>query len=135
MEVLYEFQREEEATEEEVNAQYQKCKAALENLEFRSTLTEDEDELDCVLEINSGAGGTESCDWVAMLMRMYEMWANKAGHEVKILSLQPDDVAGYRSVALEMKGAFIYGFLKGEMVSSNAKPLTELTTNDSVFME
>ena len=114
MEVLYEFQREEEATEEEVNAQYQKCKAALENLEFRSTLTEDEDELDCVLEINSGAGGTESCDWVAMLMRMYEMWANKAGHEVKILSLQPDDVAGYRSVALEMKGAFIYGFLKGE---------------------
>jgi peptide chain release factor 2 len=79
-----------------------------------STLNGEEDELDCILEINSGAGGTESCDWVEMLCRMYSMWTEKSGRKLKILSIQPDAVAGYRNVSLEISGSFAYGYLKGE---------------------
>lgn len=114
LEVLYEFYREDEATEEELNAQYEKTLAAVDDLEFRSTLNKEEDELSCLLEINAGAGGTESCDWSEMLLRMYIMWAEKSGFKVKQLNRVDGDVAGIRSVEIEIKGDFVYGLLKGE---------------------
>lgn len=114
LEVLYEFYREEEVTEEELNAQYDKTLAAVDDLEFRSTLNKEEDELSCLLEINAGAGGTESCDWAEMLLRMYIMWAEKSGYKVKQLNRVDGDVAGIRSVEIEIKGDFVYGLLKGE---------------------
>lgn len=114
LEVLYEFYREDEATEEELNVQYEKTLAAVDDLEFRSTLNKEEDELSCLLEINAGAGGTESCDWSEMLLRMYIMWAEKSGFKVKQLNRVDGDVAGIRSVEIEIKGDFVYGLLKGE---------------------
>ncbi|MFK8005905.1 MAG: peptide chain release factor 2 [Saprospiraceae bacterium] len=114
LEVLYEFYREEEVTEEELDAQYEKTLAAVDDLEFRSTLNKEEDELSCLLEINAGAGGTESCDWSEMLLRMYIMWAEKSGYKVKQLNRVDGDVAGVRSVEIEIKGDFVYGLLKGE---------------------
>lgn len=114
LEVLYEFWKEEEATEADVKTQYQAAEDSIESLELQSTLDKEEDSFDCVLEINSGAGGTESCDWVQMLSRMYTMWAEKSGHQIKILNIQPDDVAGYRNVSMEISGEFVYGYLKGE---------------------
>ncbi len=113
-EVLLEFLKEGESTDAEVNAQYQKAEETISELELKSTLDHEEDELPCVLEINSGAGGTESCDWVAMLFRMYKMWAEKSGYTVKELNIQPDSVAGYRNIAIEISGDFAYGYLKGE---------------------
>lgn len=113
-ETLLEFQKEGESTEAEVNEQYEAAEQAISELELQSTLDKEEDELACVLEINSGAGGTESCDWVAMLYRMYKMWAEKSGYKIKELNLQPDTVAGYRNVSVEINGNFAYGFLKGE---------------------
>ncbi len=86
----------------------------VDDLELQATLDKEEDELACVIEINSGAGGTESCDWVQMLSRMYEMWADKSGYKRKMLNIQPDSVAGYRNVSMEISGNFAYGFLKGE---------------------
>lgn len=77
-------------------------------------LRSEEDRLNCVLQINSGAGGTESCDWASMLMRMYLMWAEKNGFKVKELDMNPGDVAGIKSVSLEIEGEFAYGYLKGE---------------------
>ncbi len=74
----------------------------------------EEDRLNCVLQINAGAGGTESCDWASMLMRMYIMWAEKQGFKVKELDFNAGDVAGIKSVSLEIEGEFAYGFLKGE---------------------
>ena len=114
LEVLYEFYKEEEVTEEELDAQYDKTLAAIDDLEFRSTLNKEEDELSCLLEINAGAGGTESCDWAEMLLRMYIMWAEKSGYKVKQLNRVDGDVAGIRSVEIEIKGDFVYGLLKGE---------------------
>jgi peptide chain release factor 2 len=113
-ETLLEFQKEGESTEAEVNEQYREAETAISELELQSTLDQEEDELACVLEINSGAGGTESCDWVAMLYRMYKMWADKSGYKFKELNLQPDTIAGYRNVSVEISGSFAYGFLKGE---------------------
>lgn len=114
LEVIYEFFKEEEASEEEVDAKYAEALAAIEDLEFRSTLNKQEDELGCLLEINAGAGGTESCDWSQMLYRMYTMWADKKGFKVKELNLQEGDVAGIKSVSVEINGDFAYGLLKGE---------------------
>ncbi|MCB9040714.1 MAG: peptide chain release factor 2 [Lewinellaceae bacterium] len=113
-EVLYEFFREGEGTEEEVDARYEDALEAVEGLEFRSTLNKPEDELGAVLEINSGAGGTEACDWSEMLLRMYTMWAEKKGFKVSELNRQDGDMAGIRSAAIEIDGAFVYGLLKGE---------------------
>ena len=113
-EVLLEFQKEGEAGEEEVEAKYNEALAEVDDLEFRSTLNQPEDELSAILEINSGAGGTEANDWTEMLMRMYIMWGEKNGHKVSQLNYQPGDVAGVKSVALELKGDFVYGLLKGE---------------------
>ena len=114
LEVLFEFYKEDEATEEELDAQYDKTLAAVDDLEFRSTLNKEEDELSCLLEINAGAGGTESCDWAEMLLRMYIMWAEKSGYKVIQLNRVDGDVAGIRSVEIEIKGDFTYGLLKGE---------------------
>lgn len=114
LEILQEFLQEGEISETELETAYQKALDSIEDLEFRAALNEPEDELDCVIEINSGAGGTESCDWVMMLTRMYEMWASKTGRELKFLSIQPDGVAGYRNASFEIKGEFPFGFLKGE---------------------
>lgn len=77
-------------------------------------LRSEEDALSCVLQINAGAGGTESCDWASMLMRMYMMWAEKQGFKLKELDYNPGDVAGIKSISLEIEGSFAYGYLKGE---------------------
>lgn len=114
VEILQEFLQEGESSETEVQNAYQKALDTLEEVEFKASLNEPEDELNCVIEINSGAGGTESCDWVMMLSRMYEMWVSKSGRSLEFLNIQPDDVAGYRNVSFEVKGDFAYGFLKGE---------------------
>jgi len=114
LEVLIEFKQEGEVTEEEVTAQYEKTVEHLEKLEFKNMLSEEGDELPAVLQITAGAGGTESCDWAAMLMRMYMMWAEKNGYKVKELNYQEGDVAGIKTVTLEINGDFAFGWLKGE---------------------
>ncbi len=114
VEVIYEFFKEEEATEEELDQKYEQALEAIDDLEFRSTLNNPEDELGCILEINAGAGGTESCDWSEMLMRMYVMWAEKMKFKISELNRQDGDVAGIKSVSIEMNGDFAYGLLKGE---------------------
>lgn len=114
MEVLQEFLKEGEGTEEEVDERYAATVAMIEDVEFHATLSRPEDELNAVLEINAGAGGTEACDWADMLMRMYLMWADKKGLKVSELDRQDGDVAGIKSVSLEIKGEFVYGLLKGE---------------------
>lgn len=112
--VLYEFYKEGESSEEEVESSYQEAIKQIEEMEFRATLNKKEDELNCILEINAGAGGTESCDWSAMLERMYLMWADKNGYKVNITNRQDGDVAGIKSVEMEISGNFAYGMLKGE---------------------
>ena len=114
LEVLIEFQQEGEVTEEEVEKLYNKTLAHLEKLEFKNMLSEEGDELPAVLQITAGAGGTESCDCAAMLMRMYMMWSEKNGYKVKELNYQDGDVAGIKTVTLEINGDFAFGWLKGE---------------------
>jgi len=112
--VLFEFWKEGEGSEEEVKAAYEKALNAIEEAEFKSTLNQPEDEMPAVLEINSGAGGTESQDWAEMLMRMYRMYGEKQGWSVSELDVQWGDGAGIKSAALQFDGPFAYGFLKGE---------------------
>jgi peptide chain release factor 2 len=112
--VLVEFQEIGEATADEVHAQYLELMQMVEDLEFKNMLQSEEDHLGCVVEINAGAGGTESCDWAQMLMRMYLMWAEKNGFSITELDRQDGDVAGVKSVSLEIKGDFAFGYLKGE---------------------
>jgi peptide chain release factor 2 len=114
LEVLFEFQKEGEATEEDVDNQYKLLVEGIEDLEFRSTLNRPEDELGCVLEINAGAGGTESCDWSSMLLRMYQMYAKKNGFKMREVHVQNGDVAGIQTAEIEITGDFAYGMLKGE---------------------
>jgi peptide chain release factor 2 len=114
VDVTYEFYKEEEATEQQLDKAYQDALDFLEDVEFRSTLNKPEDELSAILEINAGAGGTESCDWSEMLMRMYVMWAEKNNYKVSELNRQDGDVAGIKSVSLEIKGDYVYGLLKSE---------------------
>ncbi len=114
LEVLYEFYTSDEVSEQELDAYYLKTTDAIQELEFKSTLNKEEDILDAILEINAGAGGTESCDWSAMLLRMYTMWAEKNGFKVTELNRQDGDVAGVKSVTIEIKGDYAYGLLKGE---------------------
>jgi len=111
---LYEFFKSGDATEAETEVEFKKVEHKLEELEFKNMLRSEEDQLNCILQINAGAGGTESCDWASMLMRMYLMWAEKQGFKVKELDLNPGDVAGIKSVSLEIEGQFAYGYLKGE---------------------
>lgn len=114
LEVLEEFRQAGEITEEEVYKAYARALEAVDELEFQSTLNQPEDELGAVLEINSGAGGTESNDWSAMLLRMYTMWAERKGFKVYELNRQDGDVAGVKSASIEIDGDFAYGLLKGE---------------------
>lgn len=114
MNTLYDFFKSGDATEEETQAEFDKTLHALEDIEFKNMLRAEEDKLSCVLQINAGAGGTESCDWAGMLMRMYLMWAEKQGFKVSELDYNAGDVAGIKSVSLQIDGSFAYGYLKGE---------------------
>tara|TARA_R110002051_G_C8633435_1_gene485098 strand:+ start:74 stop:1063 length:990 start_codon:yes stop_codon:yes gene_type:complete len=114
LEVLIEFQKEGAIPEEEVQQHHDKIVDALENLEFKNMLSDEGDDLSAVLQITAGAGGTESCDWAAMLMRMYLMWCEKNGYKVKEVNYQEGDVAGIKTVTLEIEGDFAFGWLKGE---------------------
>ncbi len=114
LEVLREFYDAGEATEDELESQYKSTLSWLEELEFKSTLNAEEDKLSAILEINAGAGGTESCDWASMLYRMYLMWAEKHGYTIKEVERNDGDVAGLKSASLEILGDFAYGYLKGE---------------------
>lgn len=114
LEVLLEFQREGEIRESEVEQQYEKALSAIEKLEFKNMLSEEGDEMTAILQITAGAGGTESCDWAAMLMRMYIMWSEKNGYKIRELNYQDGDVAGIKTVTLEIDGDYAFGWLKGE---------------------
>jgi peptide chain release factor 2 len=112
--VIYEFHKEGEATAEDVEERYEKSVNLIEELEFKNMLSEEGDSLSAVLQITAGAGGTESCDWAEMLMRMYLMWAEKSGFKIKELNYQGGDVAGIKTVTLEIEGDYAFGWLKGE---------------------
>lgn len=112
--VIYEFFQLGEATEQEVEEQYQQSLLELEELEFKNMLSAEEDQLDAILQITAGAGGTESCDWASMLMRMYIMWGEKHGYKVTEQDFQEGEVAGIKTVTLRISGDFTYGYLKGE---------------------
>ncbi|MDC0338464.1 peptide chain release factor 2 [Flavobacteriales bacterium] len=114
LEVLFEFNKEGEATEEEVDAANEKLVKDVEELEFKNMLSAEEDSLNAVIQITAGAGGTESCDWASMLMRMYIMWAERNQMKVKEINYQAGDVAGVKTVTLEVEGDFAFGYLKGE---------------------
>ncbi len=113
-EVMLEFLKEGEGDAETLSSSYQTALESIEALEFRNMLSEEGDDLSAVLQITAGAGGTESCDWAQMLMRMYLMWAEKQGFKVKELNFQPGDVAGIKTVTLEIEGEYGFGWLKGE---------------------
>ena len=112
--VLFDFWKEGEASEEEVKESYGSAVAAIEEAEFKSTLNKPEDEMTAILQINSGAGGTESQDWAEMLLRMYRMYGEKQGWSVNELDYQAGDGAGIKSATLQFDGPFAYGFLKAE---------------------
>ncbi len=114
LEVLLEFRQEGDVSDEDVELHFLKTLETIENLEFKNMLSEEGDELTAVLQITAGAGGTESCDWASMLMRMYLMWAEKNGYKIKELNYQEGDVAGIKTVTLEIDGAYAFGWLKGE---------------------
>ena len=112
--MIYDFFKSGDATEAEMQEQYNAAVKAVEELEFKNMLSADEDQLDAVLQITAGAGGTESCDWAGMLMRMYIMWAEKNGHKVSEQDFQEGESAGVKTVTLQIEGEFAYGYLKGE---------------------
>jgi peptide chain release factor 2 len=114
IETLLEFQKEGEAVEAELDTAYAQLEEATQNLELKSTLNQPEDQLGALLKINAGAGGTESCDWASMLERMYLMWANNKKYKVTELDRNEGDVAGIKSVTLQIEGELAYGFLKLE---------------------
>ncbi|MBZ9729192.1 peptide chain release factor 2 [Salegentibacter sp. JZCK2] len=114
LEVLYEFYKEDDASQEDVLEKNRQALDLIEDLEFRNMLSEEGDKLSAVLQITAGAGGTESCDWAEMLMRMYLMWAEKRKFKIKELNYQAGDVAGIKTVTLEIEGEFAFGWLKGE---------------------
>jgi peptide chain release factor 2 len=112
--VLFEFWKGGEASEEETREAYNKAQVLIEEAEFKSTLNQPEDELPAVMQINSGAGGTESQDWAEMLLRMYRMYGEKQGWSVTELDLQDGEGAGIKSATVQFEGPFAYGFLKAE---------------------
>ena len=112
--MINDFFREGESSEEEVDNQYNNCLSLIEDLEVRNMLQKEEDQLGAILKINSGAGGTESNDWAAMLMRMYLRWAERNNYKVKELDYQTGDEVGIKSVTLEIDGERAYGYLKSE---------------------
>jgi peptide chain release factor 2 len=112
--VLWDFMKEGEAAEEDVDIQYNTCLSMIEDLEVRNMLQKEEDQLGAILKINSGAGGTESNDWAAMLMRMYLRWAERNNYKVRELDYQSGDEVGIKSVTIEIEGDRAYGYLKSE---------------------
>ncbi len=114
LEVLYDFYKADEATTEDVEEHFNKTLSHIEDLEFKNMLSNEGDVMSAVLQITAGAGGTESCDWAAMLMRMYVMWAEKQGYKITQLNYQEGDVAGIKTVTLEIEGDYAFGYLKGE---------------------
>jgi peptide chain release factor 2 len=114
LDILSEFAEMGEATPEEVHELYKNTVTDVENLEFKNMLQSEEDALGCVLEINAGAGGTESCDWAQILSRMYLMCAEKNGFKVTELDRQDGEVAGIKSISIEINGPFAFGYMKGE---------------------
>ena len=114
MNILFDFFTEGEATEEETDKAYKSANQAIEKLEFRNMMSEEEDPLGVILTINSGAGGTESCDWAEMLLRMYIRWAERNKFSIKILDQQEGDVAGIKQATIELDGSYGYGYLKSE---------------------
>ena len=114
LEILYDYFKSEEIPENELNMHFKKCNEHVESIEFKNMLSGEGDEMSAVIQITAGAGGTESCDWAYMLMRMYVMWAEKNNFKVKELDLQQGDVAGLKSVTIEIEGEYGFGWLKGE---------------------
>ena len=114
LEILMEFQKSGEIQSEEVIYEYDQTLKLIEDLEFRNMLSEEGDDLSAIIQITAGAGGTESCDWSEMLMRMYLMWAEKQGFNIREINNQPGDVAGIKTVTLELNGDYAFGWLKGE---------------------
>ena len=114
LQVLVEFAKEDADSEKELDEQFPQLVEKIENLEFKNMLSNEGDELLAVLQITAGAGGTESCDWASMLMRMYQMWSEKQGYKIRELNYQEGDVAGVKTVTLEIDGEYAFGYLKGE---------------------
>ncbi len=112
--VLFDFFKSGDATEAEMLEQYNAAVKAVEELEFKNMLSAEEDQFNAVLQITAGAGGTESCDWAGMLMRMYIMWGEKNGYKVTEQDFQEGESAGVKTVTLQLEGDFAYGYLKGE---------------------
>lgn len=115
LDVMQEFLKEAEISEAEFDKEYAKAQAVIEDLEFQRMLNGEEDALDAIIEINAGAGGTESQDWVEMLARMYRMWAEKNNFDIQQISFVGGDVAGLKSITYEIKGDFAYGYLQSEI--------------------
>jgi len=115
VETLNEFYQADEVSDEEMNAEFAKAEKLVEDLEFKKMLSGEEDQLGAILEINPGAGGTESQDWADILNRMYIMWGERHGYTVKQVNYQPGDTAGIKSATLEIDGDFAYGNLKSEI--------------------
>lgn len=114
LQVLMEFAKEDPDSEKELDETFPKLIEKIEDLEFKNMLSNEGDELSAVLQITAGAGGTESCDWASMLMRMYTMWAEKQGYKIRELNFQEGEVAGVKTVTLEIDGEYAFGYLKGE---------------------
>ena len=114
LQIIYEFFKDGDASEEELDSHFELTNIHIENLEFRNMLSDEGDKLSAVVQITAGAGGTESCDWAVMLMRMYMMWGEKEGYKIKELNFQEGDVAGIKTVTLEFEGEYSFGYLKGE---------------------
>lgn len=112
--MLYDFYKEDEAEEDEVVKQYEKALTAIEELEAKNMLQQEEDRLGAILKINAGAGGTESQDWAEMLLRMYNRWCERNNYKVKQIDFQNGDEAGIKTATIEVEGEFAYGFLKSE---------------------
>jgi peptide chain release factor 2 len=115
VEVLFDFYKEGDVSEEDIAAEYKSAEETVEALEFKRMLSNEEDQLGAVLEVNSGAGGTESQDWAEMLYRMYLMWGERKGYTVKQIDFQPGEGAGIKSATLQFDGDFAYGYLKAEI--------------------
>ncbi|HLA54808.1 MAG TPA: peptide chain release factor 2 [Flavobacterium sp.] len=114
LQLAYEFYKEGELSGEELDEQYRITNTHIESLEFKNMLSDEGDSMSAVLQITAGAGGTESCDWAEMLMRMYMMWGEKEGYKIRELNFQPGEVAGIKTVTLEFEGDYSFGYLKGE---------------------
>lgn len=114
LQVLLDFHKEGGASEEEVDAQYAAAVETIEELEFRNMLSSPADKSSAILQITAGAGGTESCDWASMLLRMYLMWAQKKGYKTTEIDLQEGDVAGVKQATIQIDGDYAFGNLKGE---------------------